>query len=103
MGSSTPDEPDLTPEQVAMERRTTLGLERERAKTERRLKAQARGKLGVQSLLKGIAPEAGLRQEDVVHSQDIANEAVRQAAETARRTEKRKERQKKTRKALLGF
>lgn len=101
MGSSTPDEPDLTPEQVAMERRTTLGLERERAKTERRLKAQARGKLGVQSLLKGIAPEAGLRQEDVVHSQDIANEAVRQAGE--RRTAKRKERQKKTRKALLGF
>lgn len=101
MGSSTPDAPELTPEQVAMEKRTMLGLERERAKTERKLKAQARGKLGVESLLKDIAPEAGLRQEDVVHSQDISNEAVRQAAE--RKTKKRKEKQQTTRKLLLGF
>ena len=74
MGSSTPDAPEPTPEQVAMEKRTTLGLERERAKTERRLKAQARSKIGAKSLLAGIKPQTGLRQEDVEHSKAISSE-----------------------------
>ena len=74
MGSSTPDAPEPTPEQVAMEKRTTLGLERERAKTERRLKAQARSKIGAKSLLAGIKPQTGLRQEDVEHSTAISSE-----------------------------
>ncbi len=74
MGSSTPDAPEPTAEQVAMEKRTTLGLERERAKTERRLKAQARSKIGAKSLLTGIKPQTGLRQEDVEHSKAISSE-----------------------------
>lgn len=76
MGSSTPDAPEPTPEQVAMEKRTQLGLERERAKTERRLKAQARSKIGAKSLLAGIKPQTGLRQEDVEHSKAISSERL---------------------------
>ena len=70
MGSSTPKAPKPTAEQEAMEKRTMLGLKRERAKTERRLKAQARSQLGVKSLLVGIKPMKNL-QKDVVHSDAI--------------------------------
>lgn len=66
--------PPPTPEELALEKRTQLGLRRERAKTERTLKAQARGKLGVKSLLGGIKPDTGLKQEDVVHSKAISSE-----------------------------
>ena len=76
MGSSTPDAPEPTAEQVAMEKRTTLGLEKERAKTERRLKAQARSQIGAKSLLTGIKPQTGLRQEDVEHSKAISSEEL---------------------------
>jgi len=71
-GSAKPPPP--TPEEIALEKRTQLGLRRERAKTERMLKAQARGKLGVKSLLGGIKPDTGIKQEDVVHSKAISSE-----------------------------
>lgn len=71
-GSAKPPPP--TPEEIALEKRTQLGLRKERAKTERMLKAQARGKLGVKSLLGGIKPDTGLKQEDVVHSKAISSE-----------------------------
>lgn len=73
MGSSTPDAPKPTAEQLAMEKRTMLGLERERAKTERRLKSQARSQLGAKSLLGGIKPMRNL-QKDVVHSDAMSSE-----------------------------
>ena len=88
MGSSTPKAPEPTPEQVAMEKRTTLGLERERAKTERRLKAQARSKIGAKSLLAGIKPQTGLRQEDVEHSKAISSEERDAIARSRRRRRK---------------
>ena len=68
MGGSAPKPPKATPEEIALEKRTEIGLRQERARTERMLKAQARGKLGAKSLLKGIKPDTGLKQEDVVHS-----------------------------------
>lgn len=71
---SRPKAPEPTPEEIALEKRTQLGLRRERAKTERMLKAQARGKLGVKSLLGGIKPDTGMKQEDVVHSKAISSE-----------------------------
>lgn len=94
MGSSTPDAPQPTPEQKAMERRTMLGLEQERAKTERRLKAQARSKLGVQSLLKGIAPDAGPKQEDVVHSTDKSLKEKMEELKIIKNKKKRKKAEK---------
>lgn len=71
---SRPKAPKPTPEELALEKRTQIGLREERAKTERMLKAQARGKLGVQSLLGGIKPDTGMKQEDVVHSKAISSE-----------------------------
>jgi hypothetical protein len=71
---SRPKAPEPTPEELALEKRTQLGLREERAKTERMLKAQARGKLGVKSLLGGIKPDTGLKQEDVIHSKAISSE-----------------------------
>ena len=76
MGGSAPKPPPPTPEEIALEKRTILGLRRERAKTERMLKAQARGKLGVKSLLGGIKPDTGMKQEDVVHSKAISSEEL---------------------------
>lgn len=75
MGSSSPKAPKPTAEQEAMEKRTMLGLKRERAKTERRLKAQARSQLGAKSLLGGIKPIRNL-QKDVVHSDAISSERL---------------------------
>lgn len=72
-GSSTPQPPPKTPEEIAMEKRTALGLKQERAKTERRLKAQARSQLGAKSLLRGIKPKSN-EQESVVHSKAISSE-----------------------------
>jgi hypothetical protein len=74
MGGSAPKPPPPTPEELALEKRTQLGLRRERARTERMLKAQTRGKLGVQSLLGGIKPDTSMKQEDVVHSKAISSE-----------------------------
>lgn len=71
---SRPKAPKPTPEEIALEKRTQLGLREERARTERMLKAQARGKLGVKSLLGGIKPDTGMKQEDVVHSKAISSE-----------------------------
>ena len=71
---SRPKAPEPTPEEIALEKRTQLGLREERAKTERMLKAQARGKLGVKSLLGGIKPDTGMKQEDVVHGKAISSE-----------------------------
>jgi len=65
---SRPKAPEPTPEEIALEKRTLMGLQQERAATERMLKAQARSKLGVKSLLGGIKPDTGMKQEDVVHS-----------------------------------
>ena len=65
---SRPKSPEPTPEEIALEKRTLMGLREERARTERMLKAQARSKLGVKSLLGGIKPDTGMKQEDVVHS-----------------------------------
>jgi hypothetical protein len=73
MGGSAPKPPPPTPEELALEKRTQIGLREERAKTERMLKAQARGKLGVKSLLGGIKP-TGMKQEDVVHGKAISSE-----------------------------
>lgn len=73
MGSK-PKAPKPTPEEIALEKRTQLGLREERARTERMLKAQARSKLGVNSLLGGIKPDTGLKQKDVVHSKAISSE-----------------------------
>ena len=75
MGSSSPKAPKPTAEQEAMEKRTMLGLRRERAKTERTLKAQARSQLGAKSLLGGIKPIRNL-QKDVVHSDAISSERL---------------------------
>lgn len=71
---SRPKAPEPTPEEIALEKRTQLGLREERARTERMLKSQARGKLGVKSLLGGIKPDTGMKQEDVVHSKAISSE-----------------------------
>ncbi len=71
---SRPKAPEPTPEEIALEKRTLMGLEQERAATERMLKAQARSKLGVKSLLGGIKPDTGMKQEDVVHSKAISSE-----------------------------
>ena len=71
---SRPKAPKPTSEELALEKRTQLGLREERAATERMLKAQARGKLGVKSLLGGIKPDTGMKQEDVVHSKAISSE-----------------------------
>lgn len=68
-GSSSPKPPKPTAEEKAMEYRTNLGLKKERARTETMLKNQARGKLGVQSLLGGIEPDTSLKQKDVAHSE----------------------------------
>lgn len=70
---SRPKAPKPTPEELALEKRTQLGLQQERAATERMLKAQARSKLGVKSLLGGIKPD-GMKQEDVVHSKAMSSE-----------------------------
>lgn len=72
-GSSTPQPPPKTPEEIAMEKRTALGLKQERAKTERRLKAQARSQLGSKSLLRGIKPKSKA-QESVVHSTAMSSD-----------------------------
>ena len=64
---STPKAPKPTAEELALEKRTQIGLREERARTERMLKSQARSKLGVKSLLGGIKPDTTMRQEDVVH------------------------------------
>jgi hypothetical protein len=71
---SRPKAPKPTPEELALEKRTKIGLREERAKTERMLKSQARGTLGVKSLLGGIKPDTGMKQEDVVHSKAISSE-----------------------------
>lgn len=71
---SRPKAPEPTPEEIALEKRTMIGLREERARTERMLKAQARSKLGVKSLLGGIKPDTGMKQEDVVHSKAISSE-----------------------------
>ena len=71
---SRPKAPEPTPEEIALEKRTIMGLREERARTERMLKAQARSKLGVKSLLGGIKPDTGMKQEDVVHSKAISSE-----------------------------
>ncbi len=71
---SRPKAPEPTPEEIALEKRTMMGLREERARTERMLKAQARSKLGVKSLLGGIKPDTGMKQEDVVHSKAISSE-----------------------------
>lgn len=71
---SRPKAPEPTPEELALEKRTKIGLEQERAKTERMLKAQARSKLGVKSLLGGIKPDTGMKQEDVVHGKAMSSE-----------------------------
>jgi hypothetical protein len=73
MGSK-PKAPKPTAEEIALEKRTMMGLQQERAATERMLKAQARSKLGVKSLLGGIKPDTGMKQEDVVHSKAISSE-----------------------------
>jgi len=73
MGSK-PKAPKPTAEEIALEKRTMIGLQQERAATERMLKAQARSKLGVKSLLGGIKPDTGMKQEDVVHSKAISSE-----------------------------
>ena len=71
---SRPKSPEPSPEEIALEKRTLMGLREERARTERMLKAQARSKLGVKSLLGGIKPNTGMKQEDVVHSKAISSE-----------------------------
>jgi hypothetical protein len=71
---SRPKAPKPTPEELALEKRTMMGLREERARTERMLKSQARSKLGVKSLLGGIKPDTGMKQEDVVHSKAISSE-----------------------------
>jgi len=49
-----PKQPKATPQEIAIQRRTELRLDEEIGKTESRLKAQARGTVGAQSLLKGF-------------------------------------------------
>lgn len=66
-GSSSPKAPKPTAEEKAMMKRTEIGLQEERARTERMLKAQARSQLGAQSLLTGIKP-LGPQQDTVKHS-----------------------------------
>ena len=67
MGSSRPRQPVPTPEELALEKRTEIGLRRERAKTERMLKTQARGQLGAKSLIGGIGVKPK-GQKSVQHS-----------------------------------
>ncbi len=76
-GSSAPKPPPPTAEEKAMEKRTNLGLRNERKKTETMLKDQARSRLGVKSLLKGIKPEVTSKQEDVKHSKAMSLEERR--------------------------
>ncbi len=82
MGSSRPSQPVPTPEELALEKRTEIGLRRERAKTERMLKSQARGKLGARSLISGIGVKPK-GQESVQHTtrqtegQDLLNAYLR--------------------------
>ena len=71
---SRPKAPKPTPEELALEKRTQIGLREERAATERMLKSQARGKLGVKSLLGGIKPDTSMKQEDVVHGKAMSSE-----------------------------
>jgi hypothetical protein len=54
MGGSAPKPPPPTPQEKALEARTERRLDEEIERTERRLKAQARGKVGAQSLLRGF-------------------------------------------------
>lgn len=54
MGGSSPKPPKPTPRELAIEARTERRLDEEIRQTERRLKAQARGKVGAQSLLRGF-------------------------------------------------
>ena len=54
MGGSAPKPPPPTPQERAIEARTERRLDEEIRQTERRLKAQARGKVGAQSLLRGF-------------------------------------------------
>jgi hypothetical protein len=70
---SRPKAPKPTAEELALEKRTMIGLRESRAKTERMLKSQARGQLGVKSLLGGIKPMRNL-QKDVVHSDAMSSE-----------------------------
>ena len=66
--SKAPKPPKPTAQEKAIEKRTNIGLRRERMQTERMLKAQARGQLGAKSLLTGLKRDTSLKQEDVVHS-----------------------------------
>tara|TARA_R100001163_G_scaffold36382_1_gene27906 strand:+ start:822 stop:1196 length:375 start_codon:yes stop_codon:yes gene_type:complete len=72
---SRPKAPKPTAEELALEKRTKIGLRESQAKTERMLKAQARGQLGAKSLLGGIKPMRNL-QKDVVHSDAISSERL---------------------------
>lgn len=73
--SKKPKPPKPTAEEKATEIRTDIGLRRERMKTERMLKAQARGQLGAKSLLTGLRRDASLKQEDVKHSKSRSSES----------------------------
>lgn len=73
-GSSSPKPPKPTAEEKAMEYRTNLGLKNERERTEKMLKQQAQGKIGVKSMLGGIEPDNTPQQKDVVHSDAISSE-----------------------------
>ncbi len=66
--SKKPKPPKPTAQEKAIEKRTNIGLRRERMQTERMLKAQARGQLGAKSLLTGLKKETVLQQKDVKHS-----------------------------------
>jgi len=66
--SKKPKPPKPTAQEKAIEKRTDIGLRRERMETERTLKAQARGQLGAKSLLTGLKKETVLQQKNVKHS-----------------------------------
>ena len=55
----SPDKPKKTAEQVAAERRQTLGLNREIQDEERRLRALSQRRLGASSLLAGLPGSGG--------------------------------------------
>ncbi len=84
-GSSAPKPPKPTAEELAMRKRTEIDLREETARTERKLKAQARGKLGVKSLLTGIEPDTSKKQSDVKHSKAKARKTYKKVHPWARR------------------
>ncbi len=88
MGGSS-KAPPPSAEELALEKRTKMGLTAERAKTERMLKAQARGTLGAKSLLGGLKKDTYLKQEDVVHSDAISSE-MRDAIAKKAKSKKKK-------------